>query len=48
MADKKGEREPVNVVHLNAIHAETIKKERDNFKPHTEFSFNPYRPCEYI
>uniref|UniRef100_A0A3B5LFJ2 Uncharacterized protein n=1 Tax=Xiphophorus couchianus TaxID=32473 RepID=A0A3B5LFJ2_9TELE len=38
-----GGREEKDLVHLNAIHVENVKKERRYQKLHTEFSINPYR-----
>ena len=36
-------KEPLNVVHQNAIFVETVKKENKNTNLFTEFTVNPYR-----
>ncbi|KAK9519613.1 hypothetical protein VZT92_022329 [Zoarces viviparus] len=36
-------KEKPNMVHQNAIHVETIRKEQTHQKLHTEFGINPYR-----
>uniref|UniRef100_A0A3P9QAB5 Uncharacterized protein n=1 Tax=Poecilia reticulata TaxID=8081 RepID=A0A3P9QAB5_POERE len=43
-----GGRQEKDLVHLNAIHVESVKKERRYQKLHTEFSINPYRKCNYM
>ncbi|AWP10651.1 putative protein FAM183A isoform 2 [Scophthalmus maximus] len=44
MAEKK----EVDVVHQNAIHVETIRKEQRHQKLHTEFSINPRRKLHVL
>ena len=44
MADKsKQEKEPINIVHQNAIFRETIQKEQRHQKLYTSFGVNPYK-----
>ena len=45
MAGNEKKMEP-SVVHQNAIHVETIRKEQRQQKLHTEFSINPHRKRE--
>lgn len=42
------EKEPLDIVHQNAIHVETILKEQRCQKLYTEFTINPFRKCESI
>ena len=43
MADKKAkEKDPIDIVHQNAIHVETILKEHRCQKLYKNFSINPY------
>lgn len=42
-AAKKGEKEPANIVHQNAILCETIKKENKSQKLYTNYSINPFK-----
>jgi len=37
------EKDPVNIVHQNAIHCETIRKEQRTQKLYTDYSVNPYK-----
>ena len=37
------EKEPINIVHQNAILCETISKEMRNQKLYTDYSINPYK-----
>ncbi|XP_045906450.1 protein FAM183A [Micropterus dolomieu] len=37
-----------DLVHQNAIHVETIRKEQRHQKLHTEFSINPYRKLHVL
>ena len=37
------EKEPVNIVHQNAIFCETIRKEERNQKLYTSYGVNPYK-----
>ena len=46
-AGKAKEKEPVDIVHQNAIHVETILKEQRTQKLYTEFSINPFKKREY-
>ena len=45
MADKskQKEKDPVNIVHQNAISRETIHKEQRHQKLYTNFGVNPYK-----
>ncbi|XP_054901392.1 protein FAM183A [Poeciliopsis prolifica] len=43
-----GGRQEKDLVHLNAIHVENVKKERRYQKLHTEFSINPFRKLHVI
>lgn len=44
MADKKAkEKDPIDIVHQNAIHVETILKEHRCQKLYKKFSINPYK-----
>ncbi|XP_063056241.1 protein FAM183A [Engraulis encrasicolus] len=43
MADNKKEKGPIDLVHQNAIHVETILKEHRCQKLYTKFSINPYK-----
>ena len=45
-AAKKGEKEPANIVHQNAILCETIKKENKSQKLYTNYSINPFKKSE--
>ena len=47
MAGNEKKTEP-SVVHQNAIHVETIRKEQRQQKLHTEFSINPHRKRELL
>ncbi|XP_041791640.1 protein FAM183A [Chelmon rostratus] len=38
----------LDLVHQNAIHVETIRKERKQQKLHTEFSINPFRKLHVL
>lgn len=40
---KQQEKEPVNIIHQNAIFRETIMKEQRHQKLYTSFGFNPYK-----
>jgi membrane protein insertase Oxa1/YidC/SpoIIIJ len=42
----KPEKTPLDVVHQNAIHVETIQKEQRTQKLYTEFNINPYKKRE--
>lgn len=44
--EKPKEKEPVDIVHQNAIHVETIKKELRTQKLYTEFNINPFKKRE--
>eukprot|EP00730_Choanoeca_flexa_P000838 TRINITY_DN10357_c0_g1_i4.p1 TRINITY_DN10357_c0_g1~~TRINITY_DN10357_c0_g1_i4.p1 ORF type:complete len:145 (+),score=16.72 TRINITY_DN10357_c0_g1_i4:127-561(+) len=48
MADVKSAREPVNLVHQEAIHAETVKKETRNQRMFTEYTVNPHRKAALL
>lgn len=37
------EKDPVNIVHQNAIHCETIRKEQRTQVLYTDYSVNPYK-----
>jgi len=43
---KPKEKEPVDIVHQNAIHVETITKELRTQKLYTEFNINPLKKRE--
>ncbi|KAM6962654.1 cilia- and flagella-associated protein 144 [Aplochiton taeniatus] len=43
MAGAKQEKAPLDIVHQNAIHVETILKEQRSQKLYTKFSINPYK-----
>ena len=48
-APEKKEKEPVNIVHQNAIFCETVSKEQRHQKLYTNYGVNPYtksRPME--
>lgn len=45
MANTK-EKDPVDIVHQNAIRVETIMKELRHQKLYTEFNINPYKKRE--
>ena len=45
-AQKQQEKEPVNIIHQNAIFCETIMKEQRHQKLYTSFGFNPYKKCK--
>ncbi|XP_036971713.1 protein FAM183A [Acanthopagrus latus] len=47
MAGNEKKTEP-SVVHQNAIHVETIRKEQRQQKLHTEFSINPHRKLHIL
>lgn len=47
MADNKKEKGPIDLVHQNAIHVETILKEHRCQKLYTKFSINPYKKCKF-
>ena len=40
---KTKEKEPINIVHQNAILCETIKKENKTQKLYTNYSINPFK-----
>ncbi len=40
---KQQEKEPLNVVHQNAIFCETVTKEQRHQKLYTNYGFNPYK-----
>jgi hypothetical protein len=40
---KSKDKEPVNIVHQNAIFCETVHKEQKHQKLYTNFSINPYK-----
>lgn len=40
------EKDPVDIVHQNAIHVETIMKELRHQKLYTEFNINPFKKRE--
>ncbi|XP_041913488.1 protein FAM183A [Alosa sapidissima] len=49
MADKKAkEKDPIDIVHQNAIHVETILKEKRCQKLYTKFSINPYKKLHVL
>ncbi|XP_054458842.1 protein FAM183A [Anoplopoma fimbria] len=41
-------KQKLGVVHQNAIHVETVRKEQRHQKLHTEFSINPHRKLHVI
>ncbi|XP_071781761.1 cilia- and flagella-associated protein 144 [Centroberyx gerrardi] len=43
MAGAKPEKPPLDLVHQNAIHVETIRKEQRSQKLHTQFSISPHK-----
>lgn len=43
MAANAKEKEPVNIVHRNAIFCETIQKEQRHQKLYTNYGVNPYK-----
>ncbi|KAF4078900.1 hypothetical protein AMELA_G00187020 [Ameiurus melas] len=45
---KAKEKEPVDIVHQNAIHVETIQKEKRCEKLYTEFTINPYKKLHIL
>ncbi|KAL1272750.1 hypothetical protein QQF64_028612 [Cirrhinus molitorella] len=45
---KSIEKDPVDIVHQNAIHVETIMKELRHQKLHTEFNINPYKKLHIL
>ncbi|XP_036425460.1 protein FAM183A [Colossoma macropomum] len=47
-AGKAKEKEPVDIVHQNAIHVETILKEQRSRKLYTEFSINPFKKLHVL
>ncbi|KAM3876195.1 cilia- and flagella-associated protein 144 [Diretmus argenteus] len=48
MSGAKAEKPPVDLVHQDAIHVETIRKEQSNQKLHTQFSISPYKKLHVI
>ena len=42
-AGKQPEKEPVNIVHQNAIFRETVHKEQRHQKLYTDYGVNPYK-----
>ena len=44
---KQHEKEPLNIVHQNAIWREHVAKEQRHQKLYTSFKFNPYKDCEF-
>ena len=44
---KQKEKDPVNIVHQNAIFRELIRKEQRNQKLYTSFSVNPYKKSAF-
>ncbi|XP_012683841.1 protein FAM183A [Clupea harengus] len=49
MADKKAkEKDPIDIVHQNAIHVETILKEHRCQKLYKNFSINPYKKLHVL
>ncbi|KAJ7986277.1 hypothetical protein DPEC_G00338270 [Dallia pectoralis] len=42
-AKQPKEKDPLDIVHQNAIHVETVKKENRSQKLYTKFSINPYK-----
>ncbi|CAL8349431.1 cilia- and flagella-associated protein 144 [Gadus morhua] len=44
----KPEKTPLDVVHQNAIHVETIQKEQRTQKLYTEFNINPYKKLHVL
>lgn len=44
---KQQEKEPLNIVHQNAIFRETVAKEQRHQKLYTSFKFNPYKDREF-
>ncbi|KAI4883342.1 hypothetical protein NFI96_011190 [Prochilodus magdalenae] len=48
MAAAGKEKEPVDIVHQNAIHVETILKERRSQKLYTKFSINPFKKLHVL
>ncbi|XP_016335956.1 protein FAM183B [Sinocyclocheilus anshuiensis] len=47
MANPK-EKDPVDIVHQNAIHVETIMKELRHQKLYTEFNINPFKKLHIL
>ena len=48
MAESKGkEKEPINIVHQNAIFCETILKEQRHQKLYTSYGVNPYKKSNH-
>ncbi|KAK1796702.1 hypothetical protein P4O66_009717 [Electrophorus voltai] len=45
---KAKEKEPVDIVHQNAIHVETIMKEQRSQKLYTKFSINPFKKLHVL
>ncbi|KAG7326240.1 hypothetical protein KOW79_009641 [Hemibagrus wyckioides] len=45
---KTKEKEPVDIVHQNAIHVERIRKEQQCQKLYTEFTINPYKKLHVL
>jgi hypothetical protein len=48
MAGKQKEKEPINIVHQNAILCETIGKEQRTQKLNTNYSVNPFKKSDSI
>lgn len=46
-ANTKGEKEPVNIVHQNAILCETIKKENQCQRLYTNYGVNPFKKSKF-
>ncbi|XP_051987131.1 protein FAM183A [Xyrauchen texanus] len=45
---KPTEKDPVDIVHQNAIHVETIMKELRHQKLYTEFNINPFKKLHIL
>lgn len=45
---KPKEKDPVDIVHQNAIHVETIMKELRHQKLYTEFNINPFKKLHIL
>ena len=48
MAANAKEKEPVNIVHRNAIFCETIQKEQRHQKLYTNYGVNPYKKSKNV
>ena len=45
-AGKQKEKDPINIVHQNAILCETIRKEQRTQKLNTNYSVNPFKKSD--